>query len=192
MRSLSAFVFIFALSSVFGGCVYSRSAQLKALKASEDQNQPQETRLQVGDRVHVTVFGEDKITGDYELDADGKIALPLAGTVKAADLTKAALEASLQDKLKRDYLKDPKVSVGMVSFRPFYVLGEVEKPGEYAYKNGLNLWRAIAMAGGQTYRASSSTVLLQHPGTAQWHEYDLSTDHLIDPGDLIRVPERWF
>ena len=192
MRSLSVFLVAFTLNSILSGCVYSRSDQLKALKASEDHQQPHEARLQAGDRVHVTVFGEDKITGDYELDADGKIAVPLAGTVQASDLTKSALEAALQDKLRRDYLRDPKVSVGMVSFRPFYVMGEVDKPGEYAYKNGLNLWRAIAMAGGQTYRASTSTVLLQRPGDTHWHEYDLSTDHLIDPGDLIRVPERWF
>ena len=192
MHCIGVLSVIAAVSVLCSGCMYSRSEQLKALKAEAEAKITPNQHIVAGDKVHVTVFGEDKLSGEYQVNTSGQIIMPLAGAVQAADLTEQALEVALRDKLKREYLRDPKVSVDMASLQPFYVLGEVEKPGEYSYKNGLNIWRALAMAGGQTYRASSSTVMVQRRGDAQWHEYDLAVDHLVDPGDLIKVPERWF
>ena len=183
-------VSIIALTSV--GCVASEQDDARAFHDAGVPAVEGEVRLQSGDRIRVTVFGEDKLTGDYEIDGGGSISVPLTGTIRAAGLTTAALESALVANLRRKYLRDPKVTVSMASFRPFYILGEVEKPGEYPFKTGLNIWRAIAVAGGQTYRASSSTILIQRPGEAQMKEYDLSHDMVVGPGDLIRVPDRWF
>ena len=192
MRISCVFCLLVAAYILCSGCVYSRSQQLKALKAEAESKTAPSQNIATGDKLHVTVFGEDKLSGDYQVNTSGQIVVPLAGAVQAADLTEQALEVALRDKLKREYLRDPKVSVDTVSVQPFYVLGEVKKPGEYPYKNGLNIWRALALAGGQTYRASTSTVMVQRRGEAQWHEYNLSADHFVDPGDLIKVPERWF
>ena len=148
--------------------------------------------LQGGDKIKVTVFGEDKLTGDYEIDPGGFVSLPLAGTVRASGLTKAQLEQELSKKFKSQYLRDPKVTVDITTFRPFYVLGEVEKPGEYQYKSGLNVLSAIAIAGGNTYRSSTSRVLIQRAGEAGLREYPFSPSIPILPGDLIRVPARYF
>jgi polysaccharide export outer membrane protein len=150
-------------------------------------------RLQAGDKIKVTVYGEDKLTGEYEIDPGGSVSLPLAGTVQAAGLTKSELEQLLSKKFSSaNYLKNPKVTVDIATFRPFYVLGEVEKPGEYPYKGGLNVVSAIAVAGGNTYRASRSNVLIQRVGEAGFHEYPMSSTVPVYPGDLIRVPERYF
>ncbi len=150
-------------------------------------------RLQAGDKVKVTVFGEDKLTGEYEIDPGGSLSLPLAGTVQASGLTKAELEQLLSKKFSvGNYLKNPKVTVDVSTFRPFYVLGEVEKPGEYQYKGGLNVMTAIAVAGGNTYRASRSHVLIQRVGEPGFREYPFSPTVPVYPGDLIRVPERYF
>jgi len=149
-------------------------------------------QLQAGDKIKVTVFGEDKISGEYELDPSGFVSLPLAGTVKAAGATKIDLERILAAKLKSNYLRDPKVTVDVTSFRPFYVLGEVQKPGEYPYKSGLNVISAVAVAGGSTYRASNSRVLIQRFGEKTLKEYGLDPSVQIMPGDLIRLPERYF
>ena len=121
-------------------------------------------RLSAGDKVKVIVFGEDKLSGEYQLDTGGFLSLPLAGTIEAAGLTKPELEQALTAKLKSEYLRNPKVTVDVVSFRPFYVLGEVKKPGEYPYRSGLNVLSAIAIGGGATYRANNSTVLIQRSG----------------------------
>jgi len=150
-------------------------------------------RLQAGDKIRVTVYGEDKLTGEYEIDPGGSVSLPLAGTVEAAGLTKSELEQSLSKKFSSGaYLKSPKVTVDIATFRPFYVLGEVEKPGEYLYKGGLNVVSAMAVAGGGTYRASRSRVLIQRVGEQEFHEYPMSPTTPVYPGDLIRVPERYF
>lgn len=151
-----------------------------------------ELKLAPGDKIRVTVFGEDKISGDYDIDTAGYVSLPLAGSVKAAGLSKPDLERELARKLSGDYLKSPKVTVSVINFRPFFILGEVEKPGEYQYRSGMNVLSAMAMAGGPTYRASRSSILIQRAGTTQLKEYPLDTTVSILPGDLVRVPERYF
>jgi polysaccharide export outer membrane protein len=149
-------------------------------------------RLQAGEKIRVYVFGEDKLSGDYEIDPGGQISLPLAGTIKAAGLTQVELEEALARKFRSEYLRNPKVTVTMMAARPFYIVGEVEKPGEYAYKSGLNILTATAMAGGTTYRARRDVVLIQHPGESGMKEYPMSSTVPVLPGDLIRVPERYF
>jgi len=150
-------------------------------------------KLQPGDKLKITVFGEDKLSGDYEVDPSGAVSLPLAGTVQAAGLSKPELEQLLTKKFASEkYLRNPKVTVDISSFRPFYVLGEVEKPGEYPYKSGLNVMSAIAVAGGNTYRSSTSHVLIQRAGEQGFREFPLAPTIPVYPGDLVRVPERYF
>jgi protein involved in polysaccharide export with SLBB domain len=151
-----------------------------------------EIRLAAGDKIRVTVFGEDKLSGDYDIDSSGFVSLPLAGTMQAAGLTKPELERDLATRLKGAYLRNPKVTIDVASFRPFYVLGEVQKPGEYQYRSGLNVLSAIAVAGGATYRANQSKVLIQRSGSTELTEYPQSPTVKIMPGDVVRVPERFF
>jgi polysaccharide export outer membrane protein len=153
---------------------------------------PDELRLAGGDKVRVIVYGEDKISGDYQLDSAGFLSIPLAGSIQGAGLTKVELERALTQKLKSEYLRNPKVTVEVINYRPFYVLGEVQKPGEYQFRNGLNVLSAIAIAGGATYRANNSTVMIQRSGTTDLKEYPQSPTVLVMPGDVVRVPERFF
>ncbi len=120
------------------------------------------------------------------------MSLPLAGTVKAAGLTQPELERELAQKFRTQYLKNPKVTISILEFKPFYILGEIEKPGAYPYTSGLNVLSAIAIAGGTTYRASKSSILIQHPGEAGLREYPLNASIPILPGDIIRIPQRYF
>jgi protein involved in polysaccharide export with SLBB domain len=118
--------------------------------------------------------------------------LPLAGTVEAKGLTQSELEQALAKKFRSEYLKHPKVTVTIASLQPYYVMGEVEKPGEFAYKSGLNVLTALAIAGGPTYRASRSTVQIQRRGETSMRDYPISASVPILPGDVIKVPERYF
>jgi protein involved in polysaccharide export with SLBB domain len=153
---------------------------------------PAELRLAPGDKLRVTVFGEDRLTGEYAIDNGGTLSLPLTGTIQGAGLTKTELEQAITAQLKTQYLRNPKVTVDVVSYRPFYVLGEVQKPGEYQFRSGLNVLSAIAIAGGATYRAAPSKVLIQRSGTTEEKEYPQSSTVLVMPGDVVRVPERFF
>jgi polysaccharide export outer membrane protein len=150
-------------------------------------------RLLPSEKIRITVFGETSLSGDYQIDPSGFVSLPLAGTIKAAGLTPTELEGELIKLLDSgQYLKNPKVTVSIIEFRPFYILGEVEKPGAYPYVGGINVLSAIAIAGGTTYRASRSTILIQHSGDAGLHEYSMSPPIPVLPGDIIQVPARYF
>ena len=97
-----------------------------AIKA--EANEPM--KLQSGDKIRVTVFGEEKLSGEFDIDPNGFVSLPLAGTMKAAGLAKIDLEKAVAEKLKANFLKSPRVTVDVASYRPFYVLGEVQRPGD--------------------------------------------------------------
>jgi polysaccharide export outer membrane protein len=188
-------VCLLALLLSLAGC--SSGAQVLGPASIEDQNaraQAATTKasLQSGDKIGISVFNEPNLSGEFEIDQSGFVSLPLAGTIKAAGLTQPQLEQELAKKYKSEYLRNPKVTVTLLSLRPFYVVGEVSKPGEYGYKSGLNILTALALAGGTTYRASRSSVYIQRVGESGMREYPLTSAVLVLPGDLIRVPERYF
>jgi protein involved in polysaccharide export with SLBB domain len=145
--------------------------------------------LQRGDKIKVSVYGEDNLNGIYDIDPSGSVSLPLAGSIRAAGRTKMDLQREIARKLKSEYLQDPKVTVEVAGFRPIYIIGEAEHPGEYPYRSGLTVINAVSAAGGFTYRASRA-VLIQHAGQDVWQEYPLSAP--VSPGDQIRIPERYF
>jgi len=189
---------IAALALLLAGCssagpdlaVPTSSANENSFAAAPDTPNTSDLRLQAGDKIHVTVYGEKDLTGDYQVNSGGYVALPLAGSVKALGLTPPELERALEKQFTK--LRDPRVTVEVISSRPFYVMGEVQKPGEYPYRAGLNVLSAIAIAGGATYRASTSEVYIQRAGSSNLQKLPQSPTIAIMPGDLVRVPETIF
>lgn len=149
-------------------------------------------RLGPGDKVHVTVFGEADLTGDFEVSGTGHIAFPLIGEVHAAGLTASQLGDSLSAKLANGYLKNPRVAVEVSTYRPFYVIGQVNKPGSYPYSNGMTAINAVAMAGGFTPSASDDYVYVRHAGQAREVRMPANDVTEIEPGDVVRVRESAF
>jgi polysaccharide export outer membrane protein len=150
-------------------------------------------RLGPGDKVRVTVFNEDKLSGEFVVANNGDIAVPLIGDVKAGGLTPVAFQAAVQDKLSASgMVREPKVSADVVAYRPFYILGEVSKPGQYPYAIGLTVTKAVATAGGFTYRANDREVFITKEGASQEVPLNLTAASWIGPGDTIRVAERHF
>jgi len=151
------------------------------------------THLQAGNKLKVTIYGEETLSGEYDISPNGYVSMPLVGAIRAAGRTRSDLERDIANRYRSGgFLQDPKVTVAVAQFRPFYVLGEATTPGEYPFRSGLNVHSAVAMAGGFTYRASRSYVLIRHAGGEVWKEYPLTEPVAIEPGDLIRVPERYF
>ena len=148
--------------------------------------------LQPGDKINVLVFGEQNLSGQYDIDQSGQISLPLSGTIKAQGLTQSELEQALAKKFRSEYLRNPKVTVTVMTLAPYYMMGEVKNPGQFAYKSGLNVLTAMAIAGGPTYRASRNTVEIQRRGETTKREYPVSASVPVLPGDVINVPERYF
>jgi polysaccharide export outer membrane protein len=150
------------------------------------------TRLEPGDRIKVTVYGEDNLNGVYDVDPAGYVSLPLAGNVKAAGFTKLELQHTIAARYHSEYLQNPQVTVDVVAFRSITVIGEVLHPGEVPYRADLDVISAIGRAGGLTYRGSRSTVLIRHDGDPVWQEYSMVPTVMVAPGDIVRIPERYF
>lgn len=160
--------------------------------SAADVEQDTAYRLDSGDRIKVTVYGHDDLSGEFELDSEGMVAMPLIQDVQAGGLTVAELERAVTDKLSPDFLKNPRVSIEVLNYRPFYILGEVREPGSYPYASGMTLIKAVAMAGGYTYRARTSRVTITRPGDETPVQIKADPDTLVMPGDVIEVPERFF
>jgi polysaccharide export outer membrane protein len=144
------------------------------------------------DRIRLKVYGEADISGEYEIDSNGQVSIPLAGHVGAAGLTTKQLERSITAALAKGIVRDPRVNVEVALYRPYYILGEVKKGGEYPYRLGLTVMDAVASAGGFTYRANENKVFLRRSGAGAEEVYALDAPILVFPGDNIRVPERYF
>lgn len=144
------------------------------------------------DRVRLKVYGEPDIAGEYEVDNNGNVSIPLAGHIRAAGLTTRQLERSIASALSKEIVRDPRVNVEVALYRPYYILGEVKKGGEYPYRLGLTVMDAVASAGGFTYRANENKVYLRRSGAGAEEVYALDAPVPIFPGDNIRIPERYF
>jgi protein involved in polysaccharide export with SLBB domain len=153
---------------------------------TEDESVP-DYRLASNDKLKITVFGEDDLSGDFVVDASGNISMPLIGEVPAAGLSLRALQRSIEVKLRAGYLVDPRVSAEMLNFRPFYVLGEVKNPGEYPYATGLTLLNAIAQAGGFTPLANTAELGIRRDKASDEERMAIRAGQIVLPGDTIRV-----
>lgn len=149
-------------------------------------------RLGQGDQIRIIVFDEPELSGDFRVDDAGVISLPLIGGVNAQDLTLRQLEEQIAEKLKAGYIRDPKVNAEVANFRPFYIHGEVSAGGEYPYVSGMHVLKAVAMAGGFTARANKGKVYITRASNQETISVPANESTMILPGDVIRVPERWF
>jgi polysaccharide biosynthesis/export protein len=150
-------------------------------------------RLGPGDQVRIITFGEETLTGEFRVNDSGSIALPLIGAVRAAGLTPAELESSVGAALRRGNLvRNPSVAVEVIAYRPIYVLGEVNKPGQYAYQPGMTVVTAVAVGGGFTYRAIEGYASIVRTVEGKAMEGRASRQAYIQPGDVITIFERRF
>jgi protein involved in polysaccharide export with SLBB domain len=150
-------------------------------------------KLGAGDKIRVVVLADPEFSGEYEVDASGNISVRMIGRLSVLGITPAELEATLTERYRSSgYLRDPKVSVELLSARPFFVLGEVLKPGSYPYVAGLTIAQVIAISGGYTRRASTSRIKVKRFGSPAGSEESVTEDSIVNPGDIVRVPERLF
>lgn len=152
-----------------------------------------EYRLGPGDKVRITVFGEEELSGEFLVSNNGSVAVPLVGEVTAGGLTPTEFQTAVQEKLTASgMVRAPRVSTDVVSYRPFYILGEVNKPGQYPYAIGLTVTKAVATAGGFTYRANEKMVFITREGTTREAPISVTAATSIGPGDTVRISERTF
>jgi polysaccharide biosynthesis/export protein len=148
--------------------------------------------LDSGDKLRVVVFGQDTLSNNYTVDAQGAVSLPLVGAVDARGLTTSQLGSAIAARLRSGYVRDPSVAVEIETYRPFFVLGEVTFPGQYPYVPNMTVENAIAIAGGFTPRASKDKVTITRKVQGAPSRFVLPLRYPLRPGDTIEVSERWF
>lgn len=151
-----------------------------------------EYRLGSGDRVQVNVFGHPDLSGEFEVDGNGLIAYPLIGQVQAGGHTVEELQGVIAVDLDRDFVVDPRISIEVLNFRPFFILGQVNQPGSYPFISGLNVRQAVAIAGGFTRRANQTQVIIVRDTEAGEMRFRATPNAAILPGDTVDVPRRLF
>lgn len=149
-------------------------------------------QLGSGDQIKVTVYGEEDLSGEFELDGTGTISLPLIGSVTIGGKILTDAQGLIAEQLSDGFLINPRVSIEVLNYRPFYILGEVKDPGSYPYVSGMTVLNAIALASGFTYRASENKIEVTRRIDGEEQEIRIKLTEAVLPGDIIRVPERLF
>lgn len=187
--------------AVLGGLLLSIAACQSAVTAGPRSAVGQEVEQQGavgaytlgnGDQLRITVFGQPDLSGQFEVDGTGAISMPLIGQVQALGLTTPELEAHIVSLLEGDYILNPRVSAEVINYRPYYILGEVNRPGEYPYTSGLTVLNAVAASGGFTYRANKKVIYIKSVDSAEEQAFELTTSTVVRPGDTLRIGERIF
>nr|WP_253072602.1 polysaccharide biosynthesis/export family protein [Sphingomonas sp. H160509] len=185
----SAAVLTGSFALILSGCSASRPPALPSDLAAKPADV---YRLGLGDKLRVNVYGEPALSGEYQIGGSGAVTMPLIGDVRAVGLSARELESALIQRYTAGYLKSPKIAVEVYDFRPYFILGEVQRPGRFPSTEATTVLGAIATAGGFSYRANKKRAFLRRAGTDQEYEIDLAKDVRILPGDVLRIGERYF
>ncbi len=149
-------------------------------------------RIGAGDRLTIRVLGQQDLTGDYLVDAAGNISMPLIRNLAVAGMSTPDIENAITARLQQGFLREPSVSVQLAIARPFYIMGQVNQAGSFAYRPGITIQGAVAMAGGFSPRADHNKVLLTRKLLNGTHTARVPVTTQLYPGDIIYVRERWF
>lgn len=148
--------------------------------------------LDAGDKVRVFIYGQPNLSRIYTVDGGGFISVPLIGAVKARGESTYDLERAITVQLAAKYVRDPRVSIEIGQYRPFYILGEVRSAGQYPYVNGMTVETAVAIAGGYSERANERKVQISRRINGAIERMLVPPDSVVMPGDTIYVRERFF
>lgn len=194
MTGFRAMVFSFAAALALGACAGAPPAVHVPTKTAIEGSASfsESYRLGAGDKLRVNVYGEEDLSGEYLVGSEGDVSLPLIGEIAAGNMTLTDLQEAIGEKLRAGYIKEPRVSVEITNYRPFYIFGEVKEGGEFPYQAGMSVLNAIAMAGGYSYRANMRNVYITHKGASAELRYPANQETIVMPGDVIRISERFF
>ncbi|MCC9621106.1 polysaccharide export protein [Thalassospira sp. MA62] len=145
-----------------------------------------------GDTLNIRVFDEPALSGEFSVDAHGRIQPALIGPISVRGLTADQIAQNIKAAYRDGYLRHPEVRVEIIAFRPFFILGEVNQPGSYDYAPGMNVLSAIALGGGLTYRGDEDDIEITRGNDTNRRQIPATLATIVMPGDIVRIAERYF
>ncbi|MFB9215053.1 polysaccharide biosynthesis/export family protein [Vibrio sinaloensis] len=166
--------------------------QIEASKPMISQRDvSQDYHLGTGDRISISVYGEDDMSMDLKIGKSGVVSFTYIGEVQLTGRTPSEIETEIEDRLRGDYVLNPMVTVSLESFRLFYIAGEVKLPNGYEYQPRMTVEQAIAMAGGFTDRADESDIRIRSGADSHLIE-DVELTDPVKPGDTVIIEQSFF
>ena len=178
---------LFAATTMLAGCFRRPSPVVTGSLGNREGYM-----LATGDRLRIIVFGQDSLSNIYQVDAGGRIAMPLIGPVAVGGLSTAGAAGAIEGRLRDGFIREPKVTVEIDGYRPFFILGEVTTSGQFPYVNGMTIQTAVAIAGGFTPRADRDIAELTRRTQQGTVVGDVPITYPLRPGDTVVIKERWF
>ncbi len=178
---------LLACAAPLAGCA-SASRQAEGL----DRAAQGPYTLASGDRLRIIVFGQDNLSNIYAVDGSGRVVLPLIEAVPVAGMTTSQAARAIEARLREGYLREPKVTVEVEAYRPFFILGEVTNSGQFPFVNGMTVQTAVAIAGGFTPRAARQHAEITRQSGDGIVTASVPITSPVRPGDTIVIKERWF
>ncbi len=197
-RTLKALCLTLLALAALSGCAPSEIRNAPIAPAADRADAaavtlPETYTLRPGDELRISVFGQENLSGDYTIDAGGLLTFPLLGEIRTEGVTVPGLRAFLTERLDRDYLVNPRVSVEITSYRPIFILGEVEDPGRFDFEFGLTVRSAVALGGGFTRRARTDVMgIVRRNEQGGLTTLSATQDSAVLPGDTIEIYRRLF
>jgi polysaccharide biosynthesis/export protein len=148
--------------------------------------------VSTGDRLRIVVFGQEALSNAYQVDSVGNVSMPLIGMVPVIGKTTQEIEHGVKAKLRDGFVREPHVAVEVETYRPFFIMGEITASGQYPFVNGMTVQNAIAIAGGYLPRAKRTEVEITRRIHGTLMKATVPLSHMVQPGDIVSVPERWF
>ncbi|MEF2484354.1 exopolysaccharide export protein VpsN [Vibrio mimicus] len=149
-------------------------------------------RLGVGDQIRIQVYDEPELSFETRVSDNGVIDYPFLGRIRLKGKTLEEVKISIHDGLLDGYLINPNVSVSILEYRPFFVNGQVMKPGSYPYHPGLTVNKAVTIAGGFTERASKTNLFISSSDAPEAKPVKATLLSKLQPGDILTVAESFF
>ena len=145
-----------------------------------------------GDEIKISVYNESDLTSRVKIDKSGTISFPFIEDIQVIGLSTQELEEKIKAGLLGDYLINPQVDVSIVTHRPFFIHGQVKRPGGYPYQEGITLDKAIAIAGGLASRASNSNWVLTRVVDGKKVIIEANVATRVNPDDIIKIEQSFF
>lgn len=208
LRSLSqALLCLLAMAVIGTGTAAAQDTATQEPAAQTPVVQYREYRINGGDLLHISVYGEPNLDKDVPVQPDGGIAFPLVGNLNARGMTLQELQQEIATNLRESQyfpnLTNNEVTVSMVKAtgNSVSVVGQVKAPGTFAYDTRLDVMQALSLAGGLTPFASKSKIKILRRDqagtqTAILFDYsevedgeELDKNILLRGGDVVVVPQ---